>query len=61
MILAIEEALLHMRFLQEDVSKSTQVTQQQLEYNMSNKPKKSAGARAVVKRSPIEKRSSNLM
>ncbi|KAG1169080.1 hypothetical protein G6F70_002642 [Rhizopus microsporus] len=36
-------------------SKSTQVTQQQLECTMSDKPEKSAGTGVVVKSSPLEK------
>ncbi|CEG84732.1 hypothetical protein RMATCC62417_18492 [Rhizopus microsporus] len=38
----------------EGPSKSTEVTQQQLEYTMSGKPKKSTGARVAVKRVPLK-------
>lgn len=41
---------------EEEPSKSTQATQQQLECTMSHKPEKSAGTGVVVKRGPIEKR-----
>ncbi|PHZ16545.1 uncharacterized protein RHIMIDRAFT_289321 [Rhizopus microsporus ATCC 52813] len=40
-------------------SRSPQVTQQQLEYTMPDKPEKFAGVGVVVKRGPIEKWSSN--